>query len=287
MSDEPTGNSTTSDAAPPSPDAPPPPADAPFYKGFSDSDLAGWVEAKFQGSTPSVEQMANSYRNLEKLLGADRAGRTIELPGPDAQPEAWGQVYDRLGRPKSAEDYTVPEGLQVHDERLAAGRAKAHELGLTDKQFQELTKWDSEFVQTYTAQMAEQRKEEAAKAERELRQEWGAAYDQRVTAINNAAKNLGMESEQLEALRNVMGPKAAMKFVYDLSTKLGEDVGSPSGGTPRAPSALSPDAARDELSRLMGDKTFLDAWQDKAHPQHQWAIDKKAALSRQIAGISE
>jgi hypothetical protein len=283
MSDD-TGSIETGGEAPaPAPTGAP----APFYETFEDEGLRGWVGSKFQGADPSVERLANSYRNLEKLVGAEKAGRVVELPGPDADPDTMSSFYNRLGRPEAADKYTVPEGVEVSEQRLEAARSKAFELGITDKQFQNLVQWDAEFVGEVQQQSQAERQQAAQKAEAELRNEWGGAYDQRIEAVNRTATSLGMTKEQLSGLRDSMGPSAAMKFVYDLSSKLGEDAPpGEGGGTPEGGSALTPEAANAEWNRLRNDKAFQDAWLNKSDPQHNWAMAKKQSLMRQIAGGS-
>jgi hypothetical protein len=259
-------------------------ADQPFYSGFEDTELGGWVESKFQGAAPSVERLASSYRNLEKLVGAEKAGRTVTLPGPDADPDTLGEFFTRLGRPEQPDGYAVPEGVQVNEARLTEARQKAHEIGLTDKQFEAMISWDNEFV-TNMAQSAEaERKQAAEKAEAELRQEWGGAYDQRVEAVNKAAEALEMTQDQLAGLREAMGPAAAMKFVYGLGSRLGEDL-TPTDVAGKKSAELTPDAAQAEWNRLRNDTGFQQAWLNKSDPQHQWALEKKAQLMRQIAGV--
>jgi hypothetical protein len=277
MSDEPTIDAGGAD---PAPDA----GGQPFYSGFEDTELGGWVESKFQGTAPSVERLASSYRNLEKMVGAEKAGRTVTLPGPDADPDALGEFFTRLGRPEQPDGYKVPEGIQVNEARLTEARQKAHEIGLTDKQFEAMISWDNEFVANMSETVAAERKQAAEKAEAELRQEWGGAYDQRVEAVNKAAEALEMTQDQLKGLREAMGPAAAMKFVYSLGARLGEDL-TPTDVAGKKSAELTPDAAQAEWNRLRNDQGFQQAWLNKSDPQHNWALEKKAQLMRQIAGV--
>lgn len=260
---------------------PSPAAEAPKY-GIEDEDLRGWVEAKFNGAEPTLEKIAGSYRNLEKVVGADRAGRVIEIPGPDAEPDAVVEVFNRLGRPEKAEGYDlpVPEG---DDGKMAEwARGVFHEANLTAKQAAAVAEKWNEYVGELVDTVATHDATTAANAERELRKEWGAAYDQKVRGVDQAAGKLGMTPEQLEGLRNSMGPVAAMKFVDGLAGRLGEDRMDFDGeaGT----GALTPNAAMRELQKLGTDKEFMAAWMDKNHPSHEWAVEKKQNLARMAAG---
>ena len=66
-----------------------------WYDAFPE-DVRGLVQNKgWQSPVDAIQ----SYTNLEKFLGADKAGRGLVLPKDDAGADEWGQVYDRLGRP--------------------------------------------------------------------------------------------------------------------------------------------------------------------------------------------
>ena len=53
----------------------------------------------------TIEDLAKATINAQKLVGADK----IVLPGKEAEASAWDSVYNKLGRPEKAEEYSVPE----------------------------------------------------------------------------------------------------------------------------------------------------------------------------------
>lgn len=249
--------------------------------GFSDNDLQEWVQSKFNGSTPSVEQLAGSYRNLEKMVGADRAGRTVVLPGPDADEAEMAAFYEKMGRPESADGYElpVPEG---DDGAMAEwARGVFHGAGLTPKQAQQISEAWNDHVANISQSSAQQSEQSAADAMAELKREWGAAYDQKTASIEHAARALELSDDDLNGLRSSMGPANAMRFVDKLASKLGEDVvleGEAAGG------ALTPQSAHMEIQKLGTDPEFMKAWMDRGHPSHKWAVEHKANLARMAAG---
>lgn len=250
---------------------------------IKDPDLQGWIEAKYQGSEPSLEQLASSYRNLEKFVGADKAGRGVVIPGPEADADTMNEFYGKLGRPSDPSKYNIaiPEGQQP-DAFTDWARSTFHEAGLTDKQASLLSEKYNDYMGRMIGNMQQQSADQADQAKAALRKEWGAAYDQKFAAIDKTAEALGFSDQQLDGLRSAMGPVEALKFVDKLATKLGEDV---MDGTSESLSQFTPAAAQEELSKLMTDKDFTEAWINKGHPSHQWAVEKKAALARQIAGV--
>ena len=90
-----------------------------WYGGYAE-DIRGFVENK---GWKDPSDAITGYINLEKYLGADKAGRGLVLPKDDAATDEWGQVYDRLGRPKSPDEYKlpVPDGDTGEFAKMAAG----------------------------------------------------------------------------------------------------------------------------------------------------------------------
>lgn len=253
-----------------------------WVKGIEDQDLRVWAEGKH---FPSPEQAVKTAYNLEKLMGADKAGRTVTMLGEDSTPEQRNEFFNKLGRPGKAEEYsfTLEEG-NGDTARLEAMRGKAHELGITDAQFSGLAQADLEYLGGLSQGMSDDNAAKAADAEAQLKKDWGAAYDQKVAGIDVAAVKLGMSTEQLDGLRNAMGPVEAMKFVDGLNTKMGDhDFDEGESVMPGHP---TPDQAQKQLSELTMNKEFMDAWLDKQHPGHKAAVEKKAQLARLVTGVT-
>ena len=256
--------------------APAAPAE-PFYSKFQNEDLRGFVENK---GVKEPEQLASMYHNLEKMFGADKAGRTVVLPGPDADADAMGEFYGKLGRPETAEGYAlpVPEGQDGAMAEWAGG--VFHKHGLTPAQAQGVAAEWNNHVATMSGASQEANEQMAAAAETELRREWGAAFEQKMTGMDSTAAALGINNEHLLGLRSVMGPAAALRFVDQLATKLGEDMvvnGESAEG------ALTPSAAIEAMNAMWGDPEISKALMDRGHPQHKAMVAKKSALAQQAA----
>ena len=254
-----------------------------WIEGVQDPATKAWAEAKGL-QNGSFENVLGSYHNLEKMVGADRAGRTITLLGDDASPEERDAYFNKLGRPESAAQYSValPEGV-TDDTRLNMMRNKAHELGISDAQFSGLAEADAAYISATVQGVNDKAVISAADAEAQLRTEWGAAFDLKVAGIDVAAHKLGMSDDQLNGLREAMGPVDAMKFVDNLNTKIGDH--SFDEGEKIIPGHKTPEQAKEELDQLTMNKEFMDAWMDGAHPGHKMAVEKKASLARLVSGV--
>ncbi|MCK5444880.1 MAG: hypothetical protein KAI73_04605, partial [Rhodospirillaceae bacterium] len=192
-----------------------------FLSTIENADLKSWAETK--GIT-NGEQALSSYHNLEKVFGADKAGRTVTLLGDEPSAEDFSAFHNKLGRPEESKGYgfNVAEG---QDSTFAdAAKTKFHEIGLTDKQAVSLNDWWGEQAGAAAEAGENTAAENAASAEASLRKEWGAAYDKNVAAIDAAAVKLDISDDQLAGLNKAWGGADAMKFVHSLSEKLGEDT---------------------------------------------------------------
>ena len=75
-----------------------------------------------------IESLAKGYVHAQRLVGADK----IPVPNKFATEEDWNKVYEKLGRPKSADEYkfNLPEDKTVDEAALKSFAEQAHKLGL-------------------------------------------------------------------------------------------------------------------------------------------------------------
>lgn len=221
----------------------------------ADDTTVGYLQNK--GWTEPA-QVLDGYRNLEKLLGADKAGNAVILPKPDATPEELGKFYDRIGRPADASGYKVdvPEGIGSKEFAQAAA-SKFHELGLTQKQGEQLAAWWNEQATSAVSAQQATAQEKFAADEHALKQDWGAAYTQNLNQAQAAVRGLGVTPEQIDALSSAMGHKATMEFFQKIGSRMGEDSFVTGDKTERFGSAMTPGQAKAEISLLRGDKNFV------------------------------
>lgn len=253
----------------PAPQAPAPQAPSDWTTGFND-DLKGYVQNKgFKDPSTVVD----SYRNLEKLLGAKE--KLVRLPDKDDDMEGWNGVYQKLGRPEKPEDY----GFKMQDEAFGKwAQGTFHELGLSAKQAEKLVeKWNG-FAEGTLKTKTESYQQKLNQEAESLKKEWGAAYDQQIAVAKRAAQGLGVSPEQIDGLEQVMGFAGVMKFMSSLGSKLGEGkfVGSDSGQTGFG--TLTPEAAKNRIQTLRQDPGFVDRYikgdaaaREEMDKLHRWA----------------
>lgn len=218
----------------------------------ADADTSGYIQTKgWQGPADAI----TSYRNLEKMVGADRAGRTVVLPAGE-DPAEWGGVYDKLGRPANPDAYKlpVPDGADPGFAKSAAG--KFHELGLSAKQASALATWWNEQAGTQASAM--QAAEEAAlQADHAaLAKDWGTGPDAqfRRELARRAAVNLGLDEASITALEKVAGYSKTMKALAKMGDMLREHGAEGLGEM--GSFGMTPEGARSRKQQLFADKEW-------------------------------
>jgi hypothetical protein len=238
------------------PAAEPAPQPAVAWLPKADADTSGYIQTK---GWAGPEDVLTSYRNLEKMVGADRAGRTVVLPaGEDAN--EWGQVFDKLGRPSNADGYKlpVPEGADPGFAKLAS--SKFHELGITAKQGAALAAWWNEQAGTQTSAMAAAEEAALAAEHAALAKDWGTGPDAqfRRELARRAAVHLGLDEASIAAMEKVAGYSKTMKALAKMGDLLKEHGAEGLGEM--GSFGMTPEGARSRKGQLMADK----AWRDRA-----------------------
>lgn len=217
-------------------------------------EVAGYVQNK---AWQSPADMLSSYQNLEKVFGAEKAGRTAVIPSDD-DVEGWTKLHAKLGRPEQANGYElpVPEGADKAFSEQAA--AWFHEAGLSKKAAQHITaKWNEHMTQA--AQAMAQAEEQKLQAEHQaLERDWGAGD---AAAVNRemarrAAVALGLDEQAIDALQKASGFSKTMKALAKVGEMLGERPAAGFGGSTGF--AMTPEAARSKKESLMADKEFRE-----------------------------
>ena len=219
-----------------------------------------------------IEGLAKSYVHAQKMVGSDK----IPVPNKYATDKDWDAVYEKLGRPKSADGYKydLPQDKQVDEASLKEFSSQAHKLGLLPTQANGVVKFYNEM----TAKSIQDADSKALAARetstKELKQEWGQAFDQKINQAATLAKSVG--ATELFDTNLADGTKLGdhpvmIKAFAELANKMGEDSIVQASG----PTYLTPN----QIEKQIGELTQTDsAYWDKNHPNHQAAVQEVLAL---------
>lgn len=184
------------------------------WEGFAEEDN------KFVGDkgwkTPS--DMLKSYRELEKSYG-----NKVSLP-KDEDAESWNNLYSKLGKPTSAEEYEL-EGV---DDSI---KAKVQEIlfknNVLPRDVKGLIKDYDDFIKAQQEILQKNLEEKSNQELEEILEEWGDNKDKNVELAKRGAKLVGLTEDELTLVEKSVGTKKFMSAML----KLGESISEDSIGT--------------------------------------------------------
>ena len=211
-----------------------------------DEDTRKTAEAKgWKSPADPAKAYVSLYQDYSK-----KTANAIALPAADAPPEAWNEIYTKLGRPETPEgyEYSLPKDVPPdlpYDQTLAVNSKQwAHEAGLSPKQAQVLHDKFAVFQAQNYQQHFQAVEDRAAKAHETLTKAWGPEgsedYKRNHELANRALRNMGGEeliSElktvgALDANGRVLAPKLAATLAKIGGELYAEDAvyGGPTSG---------------------------------------------------------
>ena len=229
-----------------------------------------------------VENLARSYVNAQRLIGADKIAVPVNPTDEDLD-----RIYDRLGRPEKPGDYGIDVDGNVITEELATNYADvAHKLRLTPDQAKGVLDYYRSTVEQSGAaslEAAEVAKEQTVES---LRSEWGRAFDQKVEAAAQVAQEFGNPdmfnitlADGSKLGDNAEFIKAFAKIADFRQTVTSEDTVAEMSQS----SVMTPATAQAEIDAIMNDKSH--AYWDRKNPiARQKAVERMQHLMEQLHG---
>ena len=158
-------------------------------QGGSGNDFLGMIPEELRdhpslSPIKDVENLARSYVNAQKLIGADKIPMPVNPSDEDLD-----RIYNRLGRPESPDGYQLaPDGNIVTEDLVKDFADFSHKLRLTPEQASGILDYYRSSVEQSAAGSEEQAQAFRQTTEESLKSEWGRAYDQKLNQAVNAAK---------------------------------------------------------------------------------------------------
>ena len=225
-----------------------------------------------------IDALAKSYINATQMIGKDK----VAVPNKNSTDDQWNEVYDKLGRPESADKYSLnakSEVVPIDDNAIKQFAENAHQLGLNNKQAQGILEFYKNNMEG-TAQQSKIDTETAqAQAEQQLRQEWGRDFEGKVKQAGALAKaninpevldmtlsngtRLGDHPEIIKGFAKIAGMMQEDKIVATESEN-----------------AQSVNNIEDEISSIVNDKN--SAYWNKGHPDHDKMVQQVYTLREML-----
>jgi hypothetical protein len=259
---------------------------AQWFDSFPNPEVKTWTQAKGFKDAASV---AESAYNLEKLIGHDRAGRTLVLPKDDATPAELQAFHAKLGVPETPDGYKLPLPEGFDPETGKAISSWMHKAGVPPRAADALTKEFIAFSGQQQQKIEQQLISDSDKAFADVTTRWGKDADanlelaKRFTAQMLPAEvtldngNKVNRQQFMERVFNSTGATAAMLELFAQAGRgLGEHRMVTNGSS--AMSDSSPAAAQAKIAALKGDQSWVKAYLngDKAKIAEMQALTAQA-----------
>ena len=206
-------------------------------------------------NTKDFEGMAKQLVESQKMIGK----KTLAEPQEDWTPEQWGELYGKLGRPETPDEYptaealapNLPEGVELNDDALKVWNEVFHSTGLNKQQ-------STPLIEHFAKQVkAEQEAAQAAEAEYiatnigNLKNKWGDNYEANIDGAQQVFEQVA--PEQLKALvasdPKIRNNEGFLELMHTLAQE-SQNANQRTGGASRAFVAGSPAAAKAELAQF-------------------------------------
>jgi len=232
------------------------------------------------GPIKDVENLARSYVNAQRLIGADK------LPMPvNPTTEDLDNIYSRLGRPESAEGYEIPVDGNIITEEVAKSYADiAHNLRLTPDQANGVLEYYRAMVQESGSMSEAAESQQRNNTEMALRKEWGDEFDARIEDAGKIAKQFG--SSDLLEMRLTDGTKVGnhpdfIKAFANMAEFRSSVTSEDTVADSTISSTLSRREAQAEIESIMASSVYTDR---KNVVGRQQAIDRVQELMEMLHG---
>ena len=225
-----------------------------------------------------IDALAKSYINATQMIGKDK----VAVPNKNSTDDQWNEVYDKLGRPESADKYSLnakSEVVPIDEQAIKQFAENAHQLGLNNKQAQGILEFYKNNMEG-TAQQSKIDTETAqAQAEQQLRQEWGRDFEGKVKQAGALAKaninpevldmtlsngtRLGDHPEIIKGFAKIAGMMSEDKIVSTESEN-----------------AQSVSNIEEEISSIVNDRN--GPYWNKGHPDHDKMVQQVYTLREML-----
>lgn len=229
-----------------------------------------------------VENLARSYVNAQRLIGADKVPLPVNPTDEDLD-----NIYSRLGRPETPDAYNIAaDGNVITEERASEYADIAHKLRLTPEQAQGVLEYYRSAVSNDMEAAGVKNQQSIEAATNQLRQEWGEAFDTRIEAAQRvvdqfeAGNIMELKLQDGSSLGNHPDViRAFSKIAEFRQSATSEDTITDSASA----LGMSPQQAQAEIDAIMNDKSHA-YWDSRNPVGRQQAVERMQTLMGMLHG---
>jgi|TARA_Y100000052_G_scaffold8624_1_gene8471 hypothetical protein len=227
-----------------------------------------------------IDALAKSYINATKMIGQDK----MVVPNNNFTEDQWSDAYSKMGRPESADKYSLnikSDVIPFEETAIKSFQEQAHKLGLNNQQAQGVLDFYKNTTESSIQQSKVDTETAQAQAQQSLRQEWGREYDANISKAKSLAKaNVSPEvllMELKDGTRVGDHPEIVKGFAK-IANLLSEDkiVSTEAENMDRSTDI------QQEIDQIMNDKT--GPYWNKSHPNHDKTVQQVYTLREMLSG---
>lgn len=226
-----------------------------WWDTVKDQEVKTWLGNK---KYPDAESALKAHWGLERLMGADKAGRTVMLPKDDNDADGWKALSAKLGVPDSADGYKLPmpEGADEGFSKTAA--QWFHEAGIPPRQANKIAEHWNTYVEEQVKAGEAAERAESEKQMGALEKEWGSEFAAKRELAQRGyrefAKQFGLDDKAaLERAESVLGAANLTRLFAGLGALNSESAFAGSDGKGGF-SGVTKQQAMDQLRQIQADR---------------------------------
>lgn len=253
------------------------PTPAAWYAGSNlPPETVGYLESKGWHGADGLPKLIDNYKKVEAGFRSKTEGM-VAFPKDENDTAGYDALYNKLGRPESADKYTFPDGVDTEAVKQLA--PELHKLGLSQKQVDALSKIDIQRMATAQENARLATVADQDRALSELKNEWpGGKFNENLELARRAMRGMGMTLDKdFVPLAQAIGAKRAMNLLYLAGINTREQQGTAAIGDTAAGFGMTPNRARAEIKSQRGQDLFAKARTGDKAAIAEWKRLQRAA----------
>ena len=227
-----------------------------------------------------IDALAKSYINATRMIGQDK----MVVPNKNFTEDQWEEAYIKLGRPESAEKYSLDvksDIVSLDEQAIRSFQEQSFKLGLNNEQAKGVLDFYKNNMEAQTQQAKVDAETTQAQAQNILRQEWGRDYDSNIAKAKSlATANLSPEVFEMELADGTrLGDNVdVIKGFAKIASMMSEDkiLSTESENMDRT------EDIQTEIDQIMNDKN--GPYWNKSHPNHDKVVQKVYTMREMLSG---
>ena len=227
-----------------------------------------------------IDALAKSYINATRMIGQDK----MVVPNKNFTEDQWEEAYMKMGRPDSAEKYSLDfksDVVSLDEQAIKSFQDQSFKLGLNNEQAEGILNFYKENMEGIAQQSKIDTETSQAQAQNLLRQEWGRDYDANISKAKSlAAANLSPEVFEMQlADGSRLGDNVdVIKGFAKIANMMSEDkiLSTESENMDRS------EDIQTEIEQIMNDKN--GPYWNSSHPNHDKVVQQVYTLREMLSG---